>query len=50
MFWQALAKRRQLSVDSPVEAIIRPYPSRLSLSQPPNAGAERRQKAGEASF
>jgi hypothetical protein len=28
---QALATRRQLSVDSPGETIIRPYSSRLSL-------------------
>ena len=35
---QALAKRRQLSVDSPVEAIIRPYahPVRVARSSGPD--------------
>src|SRR5207245_3817152 len=35
---QALAKRRQLSVDSPVEAIIRPYahPDRVARSSGPD--------------
>src|SRR5262249_58919410 len=33
---QALAMRRQPSADTPVEAIVRPYSSRLPLSRPPN--------------